>query len=144
MYGALGIVLVCTLVVGTVVAARSNRDDHTQVDRRLADQFLDAILRSTVANGTTLRQALEESCFRLHCSVGTWNTSRLRAAVESVAAPLSRALDSAYAVAVIAEGTTQLRVGGLPQDAPGSAATANVFRPREGTFLGISALLGPR
>jgi hypothetical protein len=142
-YGAMGVLLVCTAIMGLLLVGHGQAGDTAPRERELASHFLEALLHSTVANGTTLDQALANSCFALHCPRGTWNGSALGAAIDGLAAPLARALDRAYKVAVTAENLTEVRVGNLPPGTNGATAATDIFRPVQGAFLGVSVLLAP-
>jgi hypothetical protein len=140
-YGAMGVLLVCTAIVGLLMVPHSGTGDSAPREREFASHFLEALLDSTIANETSLTQALANSCFALHCPRGTWNGSALGAAIDRLAAPLARALERTYKVAVRADALTEVLVGNLPAGTNGATAATDVFRPVEGSFLGVSVLL---
>jgi hypothetical protein len=143
LYGAFGVLLVATALIGGVLSTLGPREPSPEADRELAGHFLDTVLASHVENGTTLRQALAESCFRVHCSAALWEVSQLRERIGALATPLAQALGRSYTFAVTAENITQLRVGPAGLSEGGATATVEVFRPRVGDFVGVSLLLSP-
>lgn len=143
IYGAFGVVLASAAVMGGVVASMHAAPADPQAEGDLAAQFLDALLASNIDNATTLRQAISESCFETHCSRGLWNASSLRAALSELAGPLGRSVGRAFMIGITAGNLTQLRVGPAAAAEGGATATAEVFRPRLGDFVGVSLLLSP-
>jgi len=143
IYGAMGVLLVCSAVAGLLLLPRGPAEDAAPRERELASHYLEALLHSTVANDTTLEQALANSCFAAHCAPGTWNSSALSQAIDRLAAPLAQALDRAYKVAAMGGALTEVLVGNLPAGTTGAAASTDIFRPAAGDFLGVSVLLAP-
>ena len=142
-YGAFGVLLVSTAVIGGVIATMSAEAPSADADRRLAEQFLDAMLASHAGNGTTLNEALAGSCFSAECPAGSWNASALQAAINGLAAPLAKALERHFLISVTAVNATQFSCGDASALRGGAVASADVFRPRSSDFLGISLLLSP-
>jgi hypothetical protein len=140
-YGAFGVLLVSTAVIGGIIATMGAQAPSTDVDRRLAQQFLDALLASEAANGTTLNQALAGSCFSADCPASSWNASSLQAAINVLAGPLAKALERHYLISIVAANATQFSCGDAVAVRGGATASADVFRPQSSDFLGISLLL---
>ena len=143
LYGAFGVVLVSAAVAGIVMASMSAHPATSGERRQQAEQFLDTVLRSHIDHGITLHQALAFSCFDSNCPGGSWNATALARAIAGLAVPLARALDDAFQIAVTAENQTQLRVGPADPSPDGVVAEADIFRPAEGDFVGLSLYLEP-
>jgi hypothetical protein len=142
-YGAFGVLIVSTAVIGGVLATTGTPPASADAERRLAQEFLGALLASDAADGTSLQQALAASCFAAECAPGEWNASAMQAAIAGLAAPLAKALGRNYLVALTALNQTQLAVGDASPAHRAATASAEVFRPSHSDFVGISLLLGP-
>ena len=144
LYGALGVVLVSTAVIGGVLATATPAQRPPVGHGALAPHFLHALLQSDAANATTLAEALADSCFTSGCDGWRWNASELRSAISTLGGPLARAMGYDFVVVVAVGHASHVRVGNAPADAAVATAFAEVFRPAEGDFVGVSLLLAPR
>lgn len=144
IYGAFAVVLVCSLVIGAILRASTDLDSPSGPDRRLADLYLATLLESSVANGTSLEEALAGACLAAHCPVGSWNASALATSADLLAAPLAYALECRYAIQVTHGGLVFFGVGDRPAEARGVSSRADVYHGRDGEFLEVTAVLSPR
>lgn len=140
-YGAFAVVIVSALVIGTVLRSSTALERPSSTDEGLADLYLATLLKSSVANGTSLEQALAGACLAAHCPVGAWNASALSKATDALAAPLAGALERHYAVQVTHESLTFFTVGDRPAHTRGEVGRAEVFHARDGAFLEVAAVL---
>jgi len=143
LYGAYGVILVSTLVIGVALSASHGPGPDLERERALARHFLATLLASSVGNATTVEQAVAHACFERNCSAAAWNASSLNATIASLAAPLAHALDRSYILAVTAAGFTVLRSGSLEPRSGQGSASAEIYRPSDRGFAGLALQLGP-
>lgn len=134
LYGAFAVVLVSTVVMGVVLAgARSAAPSQTvSADGKTADLFLDALLRSTLPDGSTsFEDALSRLCVRVPCAGGQFDTLAVADNLNAVADPLARSLDRHWSLVVERGSVAMIRVGDLQSGAPAVASRADIYH--EGT-----------
>jgi hypothetical protein len=141
LYGAFGVVLVSTLVIGIVLGSEGPEPQREGRERHLAGLFLDTLLKSSVGNATNFGDAVGAACIHSPCPEGGWNATRLSQAAARIAAPLARALDRAFAVQLSEGGATAFRVGDLPPTARASASQAEVYDRVEVGFVVVAVFL---